>query len=137
MKYTDFAGQHVLLAEDNEMNMEIARHLLERVNLQVDTAKDGLEACECFAASPENHYSAILMDIRMPRMDGLEAAGKIRAMDRSDCMLPIIAMSANAFEEDIHKALNKGINAYTVKPIDTRQFYGTLAKYIKGREHAE
>lgn len=127
---TDFRGRTVLLAEDNALNMEIARHVLERANLQVDSVENGKTACSVFAASPEGKYCAILMDIRMPEMDGLEATRTIRAMQRSDASVPIIAMSANAFEEDIREAIENGMNAYTTKPIDVRQLYHTLRQLI-------
>lgn len=126
----DFHGRKVLLAEDNELNMEIARHVLERVNLQVDSAENGKIACDMFAASPEGKYCAVLMDIRMPEMDGLKATRAIRAMKRRDASVPIIAMSANAFEEDIREALENGMNAYTTKPIDVQQLYRTLRRLI-------
>ncbi len=126
----NFRGKHVLLAEDNPLNREIAQHVLEKANLAVDCAGDGSQACRMFGASSEGFYSAVLMDIRMPVMDGLEAARGIRAMERSDKNIPIIAMSANAFEEDIRLALTNGMNAYTIKPIDVPQLYATLRQFI-------
>lgn len=127
----DFGGKPILLAEDNELNVEIARHVLEKVNFAVDVAANGKDACDIFAASPEGHYCAILMDVRMPVMNGIEATEIIRRMDRSDRMLPIIAMSANAFEDDVRNALNGGMNAYTIKPIDVPQLYATLYRFVR------
>lgn len=129
----DFAGRHVLLAEDNPLNTEIALHLLEKVHLKVDTASNGMEACRVFAAAPERYYSAILMDIRMPGMDGLAATAQIRAMRRADAGLPIIAISANAFEEDIRTALACGMSAYAIKPLDAAQLYALLRRFIPQR----
>lgn len=127
----DFGGARILLAEDNLMNTEIAKHVLEKVNIKVDTAADGKEACRIFAGSKPGTYKAILMDIRMPVMDGLSATRSIRSMDRSDRDIPVIAMSANAFEEDIREAMSSGMNAYTIKPIDVRQLYATLHRFIR------
>ena len=126
----NFMGSRVLLAEDNRMNTEIATHILQKANLRVDTAQNGEEACRLFADSPEGTYRAVLMDIRMPVMDGLEATRKIRAMQRADSAVPIIALSANAFEEDVREALQSGMNAYTAKPIDVWQLYETLHRFI-------
>ncbi|MCI2048324.1 MAG: ATP-binding protein [Lachnospiraceae bacterium] len=126
----DFHGSRVLLAEDNAMNVEIAKYLLEKADFRVDIASNGEEACKMFANSDAGIYKAILMDVRMPVMDGLTATREIRAMQRADSDLPIIAMSANAFEEDVHEALNSGMNAYTIKPIDVQQLYATLRRFI-------
>jgi signal transduction histidine kinase len=126
----NFHGSRILLAEDNPMNVEIAKHVLEKVNFRVDVASNGGEACRLFADSREGTYQAVLMDIRMPVMDGLTATREIRSMKRADCSLPIIAMSANAFEEDVREAMNSGMNAYTIKPIDVRQLYITLRRFI-------
>jgi len=126
----DFHGSRVLLAEDNSMNVEIAKHVLEKAGLCMDIASNGEEACRLFADSKEGTYQAILMDIRMPVMDGLTATREIRTMKRADCNIPIIAMSANAFEEDVREAINSGMNAYTIKPIDVKQLYATLRRFI-------
>lgn len=127
----DFQGKHVLLVEDNAVNMEIAAHVLQKANLIVDQAKNGKQACEVFEHSPSHYYAALIMDIRMPVMDGYTAARQIRASSREDSNVPIIAMSANAFEEDIREALNSGMNAYTIKPIDIASLYQTLQQYIQ------
>ena len=126
-----FAGKRVLLAEDHPMNQEIARYVLENLGFQVDTADNGRIACDKLAASPEGWYDAVILDIRMPEMDGLEAARTIRAMQRQyAARLPLIAMSANAFEEDISKSLRSGINAHLTKPVEPKQLMQTLAGYL-------
>jgi signal transduction histidine kinase/PAS domain-containing protein/ActR/RegA family two-component response regulator len=127
----DFHGKHVLLVEDNAVNMEIAVHVLKRANLVIDQAVNGKEACEQFSRSPLHYYAAVIMDVRMPVMNGYEATKNIRSMEREDNNVPIIAMSANAFEEDIREALHAGMNAYTIKPIDVPSLYQTLKQYVK------
>lgn len=109
----------ILLVEDNQLNLEIAQSLLEMYGFQVDSAENGRIAVEKFAASLPNHYLAVLMDIRMPVMDGLQATQAIRALNRPDAAsTSIIAMSANAFEEDRVQALQAGVSDYLVKPLD-------------------
>lgn len=125
-------GQRVLLVEDNVLNMEIAKSLLEMHQMEVDTAEDGAEALEKFQSMPENYYLAILMDIRMPVMNGLDAARSIRGLLRKDAgAIPIIAMSANAFDEDKNQAFEAGMNGYLVKPVDVDKLFQTLEKYIR------
>lgn len=127
----EFGGLRILLAEDQPLNQEIAKHLLEKVGFKVDVADNGKLACDKFAAAPEDYYSAVILDIRMPVMDGLKAASTIRSMKRPDVeKLPLIAMSADAFEEDISKSLSHGINAHLIKPIDSARLYATLAEYL-------
>ena len=126
-----FNGVHVLLAEDNEINMEIAKALLESGGVRVDTADDGRKAVEAFTASAVGEYRCILMDIMMPNMNGYEATKAIRSMKRQDAgTVPIIAMTANAFAEDIQEALDNGMNAHIAKPINARIVMETLAKFI-------
>ena len=125
-------GVHILLAEDNGLNMEIARTLLERAGALVDEAVDGLQACELFAASPPFFYQAVLMDIRMPRLDGLEAARRIRSMARADApVVPVLAMTANAFTEDRAKAKVAGMSSYLVKPIEPELLFRELERICK------
>ena len=123
------AGKHILLAEDHAMNQEIEKYVLEHAGMVVDTADNGRKVCEMFAASAPGCYAAIIMDVRMPEMDGLTAARTIRAMKRTDAAdIPIIAMSADAFESDISKSLASGMNAHLTKPINPEQVFRTLAR---------
>ncbi|MCI8553999.1 MAG: response regulator, partial [Clostridiales bacterium] len=128
---TDFAGRHILLAEDNDLNWEIAEELLSELGLKLDRAEDGQICVEKFRQSSPGYYSAILMDIRMPVMTGYEAAKAIRALERGDTQIPIIAMTADAFAEDIQKCLDCGMNAHVAKPIDIREVSRMLEKYMK------
>lgn len=115
----DFSGKRVLVVEDNELNMEIAQTLLQDCNMKVEGAYNGEEAVQRMKEVPQGYYGLILMDIMMPVMDGLEATGEIRKLDREDCRtIPIIAMSANAFEEDIKRSLASGMNGHLSKPVD-------------------
>ena len=129
----DFSGHTVLLAEDNMLNLEIAVELLEMVHVHVDTALNGLEAVKKFEASLPGTYDVILMDIQMPQMDGYEAVQRIRAGRHPDAKtIPILAMTANAFNEDVARALAVGMNGHIAKPIDTHVLYEELAKVFKG-----
>ena len=128
-----FAGRRFLLVEDNELNMEIAKALMELHGMQVDTAENGQVAVEKFQVSPEGYYSAILMDIRMPVLDGMDATRVIRALPRRDApAVPVIAMSANAFDEDRKKAFDAGINDYLVKPVEMADLLAILDKWMGG-----
>ncbi|WP_255467245.1 ATP-binding response regulator [Raoultibacter phocaeensis] len=128
-----FSGLRVLLAEDNELNAEIAKELLSDAGLEVDWAENGEQACILFEQSEPGAYDVVLMDIQMPIMNGYEAARTIRSLDRGDAAsVPIIAMSANAFMEDIQESLRCGMNAHLSKPIDMGQVLATIAEQIKG-----
>lgn len=130
-KNFDFHGSRVLLAEDTEMNADIAIDLLALVNMQVDHAQNGKIAVEMFEASAPGTYAAILMDVQMPVMDGYEAAEKIRSCTHPEAhSIPIFAMTANAFTEDVSAALNAGMNGHIAKPIDTKILYTTLDKVV-------
>ena len=121
----------ILLVEDNRINIEVAQMLLERVGCKVEIARDGQEAVECFAHSSQNHFEAILMDVRMPVLDGIEATKQIRALDRTDALdVPIIAMTADAFEEEQKKTIEAGMNYHLSKPINPELLYGVLSKYL-------
>lgn len=125
-------GHKVLLVEDNELNLEIAQSLLEMYGFEVDTAENGKIAVEKFAASGKGEYLAILMDMRMPVMDGIAATRAIRGMDRADAAgVPVIAMSANAFEEDKAKAIEAGVTSYLVKPLDIKDLLRELERCYK------
>lgn len=124
----EFAGRRILLAEDNELNWEVANELLSDMGAQLEWAEDGQICLEKFEASPVGYYDLILMDIRMPRMTGYEATEAIRALTRPDARrIPIIAMSADAFPEDVRRCLACGMNGHIAKPVDTT----ALAKQMK------
>ena len=128
----DFAGRRILLVEDNEINMEIARTLLEFRNASVDGACNGQQAVEMFRSSPQNHYDAVLMDVRMPVMDGIAATQSIRGLNRADAAtVPILAMTANAFAEDIEQSRKAGMNEHLAKPIEPETLYARLASYFR------
>lgn len=125
-------GKHILLCEDNGLNAEIARRLLEKAGARIDWAKDGAEGIHMFEESPEHAYDLIIMDIRMPNMDGIEAAKAIRRADRTDGQtVPIIAMSANAYADDIEKSMKAGMNAHLAKPIEPGKMFETIERYLK------
>ena len=127
----ELAGARVLLAEDNELNWEVASELLGACGLELDWAEDGQECLERFRASEPGHYDAILMDVRMPRMNGYEATRAIRALDRPDAAtVPIIAMTADAFAEDRERARECGMNAHVAKPIDLRETLRAIARCV-------
>ncbi len=125
------AGKRILLAEDNDINWEIANELLSSMGLELDWAENGQICLEKFQQSPVHHYDAILMDIRMPVMNGYQATEAIRALEREDSSIPIIAMTADAFSEDVKRCLDCGMNAHVAKPIDVREVCRQLEKYIK------
>ncbi len=125
-----FAGKRILLAEDNDLNWEIAEELLSEAGFELDRAENGQICVEMFEQSGLNFYDVILMDIRMPVMTGYEAAKRIRALKREDAGLPIIAMTADAFSDDIKRCLECGMNAHIAKPIDLRLLMQQLKKYL-------
>ena len=128
----DLAGRHILLAEDMDVNAEILQMVLQMRQMVSDRAENGRKAVELFAAHPEGYYDAILMDMRMPEMDGLEATRLIRAMDRGDAAsVPIIALTANAFDEDVQRSMQAGLNAHLSKPVRPELLFETLENLIK------
>ncbi|MCI8270053.1 MAG: response regulator [Lachnospiraceae bacterium] len=130
----DFSGRRILLAEDNDLNWEIAQELLSEIGLELDWAENGQICVEKFERSPVGTYDGILMDIRMPVMTGYEATKAIRKLDRPDAgTIPIIAMSADAFSEDIQKCLACGMNGHIAKPIDMREVTRMLERFIVDR----
>ena len=125
----DFTGRRILVAEDNELNQEIAKEIIESTGAVVDTTADGREAVECFAHSEEGTYDMIFLDIQMPVMDGYEATRAIRNLNRKDVRtVPIIAMTANAFPEDVKRALDAGMDGHVPKPIDIKQLMKLMAE---------
>lgn len=128
----DFRGKRFLLAEDNEINREIAVELLEAAGAVMEVAEDGIQAVERFSDSPEGYYDLILMDIQMPRMNGYEATRRIRAMQRADSKeIPIFAMTADAFSEDVEKSRTAGMNAHISKPLDVGLIYERIDAVIR------
>lgn len=129
--YSSLAGKHVLLCEDHPLNQEIAQTLLQGKDMLVVTAENGHVGTEQFSCSAPGYYDVILMDIRMPVMDGYEATRKIRAMERPDAKsVPIIAMTADAFDESIREAKRVGMNAYITKPINPDKLFSTIMKQL-------
>ncbi|MEG2434773.1 MAG: ATP-binding protein [Ruthenibacterium sp.] len=125
----DFSGKNILLVEDHQLNIMVATRLLEFKNAHVDVAENGKIGLELFTSAPPHHYDAVLMDIRMPVMDGLQAAKAIRALHNPWAkIVPIIAMSANAFDDDMLKSKEAGMNVHLAKPIDSALLYHTLAQ---------
>jgi CheY-like chemotaxis protein len=128
----ELAGRREQVVEDVEVNAEIMTMVLEMRQIDTDLAVNGREAVEKFAASAPGEYSAILMDMRMPEMDGLEATRRIRAMDRPDAKeIPIIALTANAFDEDVQRSLQAGLNAHLSKPVQPETLFKTLEGLIE------
>lgn len=128
----DLKGLRVLIAEDVEVNADILQMILESREIESDVAENGRVAVELFNSHPENYYAAILMDMRMPEMDGLEATKIIRSTKRSDAAsVPIIALTANAFDEDVQKSLQAGLNAHLTKPIQQDVLFETLESLVK------
>lgn len=127
----NIAGLHLLLAEDNELNAEIARTLLEDEGAITTIVNDGQQAVDIFSRNKPGTFDAILMDIMMPEMDGLSATKAIRALDREDAKtIPIIAMTANAFDEDEKKCMEAGMNAHLVKPLDIQKMKEAVCRYL-------
>ncbi len=131
----DYTGRRFLIVEDNALNMEIAVELLHMTGASIESAVNGQEAQEKFESSPAGFYDAILMDVQMPVMDGYTATRKIRASGHPDAKtIPIIAMTANTFTEDIDAALVSGMNGHITKPVDVKAFYQIIEEFLKPRK---
>lgn len=129
------AGLRVLIAEDMEMNAELMGDILDLEDVEHEWAENGQHALELFSGKPAGYFDAILMDIRMPIMDGLQATRAIRTLDRPDAKsIPIIAMSANAFAEDVQLSLQAGMNAHLSKPVDTDRLFEELRKIVAEKQ---
>ena len=129
------AGMNVLVAEDNEVNAELLGELMSMEGVSCDFAANGKEALDKFAGSPKDEYDIIYMDIRMPVMDGYEAARRIRACGHPRAeVIPIIAMTANAFDEDISRSMQAGMNAHISKPIDMEKLKAVTNKLVSSTE---
>ena len=127
----NFKGKRVLLVEDNELNKEIAEELLTMTGLDVDWAEDGIEAVDMLVEHEDGYYDIIFMDIQMPKMNGYDATRAIRAMGRNYCKnIPIIAVTANAFAEDVNAAKTVGMNEHIAKPFDIKTVINVLDKWI-------
>ncbi len=134
-KPASLEGRRVLIVEDLPENAEIVADLLELEDMETEHAENGQAALEMFSRAEPWHYDAILMDLRMPVMDGLEATKRIRALDRADAgLIPIIALTANAFESDVRASIEAGMNAHLAKPADSDELYETLRRSIRGSE---
>ena len=130
----DFHGIRLLIAEDNDLNYEVASALLTEIGIETEWAQNGKICVDMFQASPEGYYDAILMDLRMPVMSGYEAAPKIRGLEHPDAGLPIIAMTADAFSDDAKKCYDCGMDAHTSKPIDMEVLTHLLSRYLYKKE---
>ena len=131
LRSTSFEGRRALLVDDNELNREIAAELLKMMKLDVECAVNGKEAVDKFAASEGGYYDLIFMDIQMPVMNGYDAVREIRKLDRPDAeKIPVVAMTANAFAEDVKEALNAGMNEHIAKPLDINKLIATLKKWL-------
>lgn len=129
---TKLQGKHVLICEDHPLNRKIIDALLQKPGMLVTNAENGLEGLKIFTNAPINYFDVVVMDIRMPVMDGYEATREIRALNRSDAVTtPIIGLSANAFSEDMKKAKAAGMSDYLAKPVNPPALYATLRKYVK------
>ena len=127
----DLSGRRILIAEDNELNWEVANELLSDLGVELDWAEDGQICLDKFQKSPEGYYDAVLMDIRMPHMTGYEATKMIRGLNHPDALsIPIIAMSADAFSDDIQHCLECGMNAHIAKPIDIMEVSRLLKRFL-------
>lgn len=129
--YPDFSSMNFLVVDDNKLNVEILNLMLKKTEAKYENAYDGMEALEKFLASGKHHFDMILMDIQMPEMDGNTCAKKIRESGRSDSNLPIISISANAFQEDKEKSLEAGINYHMSKPVNMKKLFEKISE-LKG-----
>ena len=128
----ELTGRRILLAEDVELNAEILSMLLQSRGMEVDPAENGRIAVEKFGGHEPGHYDAILMDMHMPEMDGLEATRRIRAMDREDARrIPMIALTANASDEAVRRSLQAGLNAHLTKPVQPEVLFETLESLLR------
>ena len=130
-KRASLNGKHILMAEDVMINAEIMEQIILMKEAFIDHAENGRLVTEMFEKSEPGYYDAVLMDVRMPEMDGLQAASAIRALNRPDAKtVPIIALTANAFDEDVQRSLQVGMNAHLSKPVEPEHLYQTLEELI-------
>lgn len=128
--YPDLSGKNILVVDDNKLNVEIINLMVKKTNASFENAFDGQDALEKFLNSNENHYDLVLMDIQMPLMDGNTCAMKIRSSGRKDKDIPIIAISANAFQEDKEKSLKAGINFHMSKPVNMKALHDKMVEML-------
>ena len=131
---SDYTGKRILLVDDNELNREIAGEILQMTGAEVETAENGKIAVEKVEASPEGLYDLVFMDIQMPVMNGYEATAAIRSLPGEKGKLPIVAMTANAFAEDVQKSKEAGMNDHITKPVNLELFYSVIKKHMIGEE---
>ena len=132
MNTADLKGRRVLLAEDMPVNAEIMVMVLAMREIEAEIAENGRIAVDMFASREPGYYDAVLMDMRMPEMDGLEATRVIRAMDREDAAgIPIIVLTTNAFDEDVQRSMQAGLNAHLSKPVEPEELFSTLESLIR------
>ena len=130
-----FAGRRILLVEDNELNQEIVSSILEDAGILVETAENGAQALDMLQCSAPGYYALVLMDIQMPVMGGCEATRRIRQLkDPALSRIPIIAMTANAFEEDRRRAMDAGMDGFVSKPLDTQLLWAVMARVLRTRK---
>jgi CheY-like chemotaxis protein len=131
----DLKGKRILVAEDVQVNAEIMKMLLTMEGMESESADNGKIAVQKFEESEPGYFDAVLMDMRMPEMDGLEATRIIRALDREDAKtIPIVALTANAFDEDVQRSIQAGLNAHLSKPVEPELLYETLRKLIRTKQ---
>jgi CheY-like chemotaxis protein len=134
----DLTGKQILLVEDNALNQEISKRVLQKNGMEVTIAENGLVALDKFSESQENFYDLVLMDVMMPVMGGIESAGLLRKMERGDAKeVPIVALTANAFQEDIQKCLDAGMNTHLSKPINPKLLIQTISDLISAKQEAQ
>ena len=129
-KTVDLKGTRILLVEDNSLNRDIAKELLKGAGFIIDEAENGKIALEMLSASPDGYYKVVLMDVMMPVMNGYEASMKIREMKSNKSSIPIVAMTANAFEEDKEQALKSGMDYFVSKPFDIKSLLSLLSEIL-------
>ena len=134
----DFSGRHILIAEDVELNMEVAVTILSMTGAEISCAENGRIALEIYEASPDGFFDCILLDVNMPEMDGYETVRAIRSSRKPDAKtVPVFAMTANAFAEDVAAAVDAGMNGHLAKPIEVEILYETLQEEFKRREESK
>ena len=137
LEEVDYSSKRILVVEDNDLNREIAEEILAMTGVKVETAENGKAAVDMVAASEEGYYDLILMDLQMPVMNGHDATRALRAMERKDTKtIPIVAMTANAFVEDIQQSKASGMNEHMSKPLDIDQLQRMLSRWL-GRKNTE